>query len=509
MTNTTGSREPYGDELGALARAARVIGARARSIAFSLLLILLVLIVLMVGIYVASPSRKTASIPFRLEFQGAEEGTYPNELPFNVSEIVMTPILQKIFRQNGLEQFVSFDDFSDSVYVVESNPEMQRVANEYRSRLSDPRLGPVDRERIEREYQQRIESLGRSKYAINFTAREGTVNIPDELIEKSLLDILELWAEHAEMEKGVLRYQVPVLTSNILPSEVSSDEPLIALDWLRSKVIEIIRNIDVLRSVPGADVQRTRDGASLVEIRLNLEDLVSLRLRPLMNQFIASGSLGDRNQTILYFESQLSHNRHRMNEAEARVRALKQSLALYAEENRVGGSEESGTTRAETVMPQLGESFLDRLVEMARQPADLEFRKDSVEEITRASLEVIPYASEVDYYEELLGDVRRSSGGALTEDQRSRLARELESSNASVRSALDQVHAIYDLISTNLNSSNLLYRVTGPIRFDTLRSVSLRRLLLIALVIFLFSIPVTIFAVLIRNRISAENGELA
>ncbi|HWW62355.1 MAG TPA: hypothetical protein VN181_13365, partial [Thermoanaerobaculia bacterium] len=106
-------------------------------------------------IYLLSDGDRVTKLPFRLDFQGSTEGQYPNGLKFSPADIVSPPVLRKVFDENQLSRFVPFEDFSRSFVVLESNRAYELLALEYQARLSDPKLSPVDRERIEKEFESK------------------------------------------------------------------------------------------------------------------------------------------------------------------------------------------------------------------------------------------------------------------------------------------------------------------------------------------------------------------
>ena len=55
--------------------------------------------------YVWYPNQKTAQIGFRLLFEGADKGEYPNGTPFGPSDITSTPILEQVYKTNSVDMF--------------------------------------------------------------------------------------------------------------------------------------------------------------------------------------------------------------------------------------------------------------------------------------------------------------------------------------------------------------------------------------------------------------------
>src|SRR5437762_2310201 len=81
-------------------------------ILLSIASILLAYLIIAVAAYLFSPVQRVTSQPFRLDFEGAGKGEYPNRTKFNIADIINGPILTRVWKDNRLEEFVGFGDFS-------------------------------------------------------------------------------------------------------------------------------------------------------------------------------------------------------------------------------------------------------------------------------------------------------------------------------------------------------------------------------------------------------------
>src|SRR6266851_5651403 len=99
------------------------------------------------------PAERITTQIFRLDFAGAGQGEYPNKTKFNIADIINGPTLNRVWRDDHLGDYISFGNFSRSVFVLESNKQYDQLAAEYQAKLADPKLSPVDRERLQKEYE--------------------------------------------------------------------------------------------------------------------------------------------------------------------------------------------------------------------------------------------------------------------------------------------------------------------------------------------------------------------
>jgi len=387
-------------------------------IVLSLLTVLLLYAIVAILVYLRSPAQKSTSLPFRLEFEGANRGEYPNGTKFSTTEITATSVLLKVYKENDLARFMNFERFSRAIFVLESSQAYEALAREYQARLSDVKLNPVDRERIQKEYELKRASLSQSDYSLNFLSSKETGTLPASTVNKVLSDILKEWANYAATQKKALQYRVSVLSANIIqkPTGAEAADYILGVRILRSRIDKVLRNIEQINEIPGTELARTaKEQISLDEAKLRLEDIVRFRLEPLIGMIRAGGLVRNPASTVRFLEEQLTYDMRELKEAEERARVLREALSLYTQkppnvfaDTQTGPRNNDPSTRSgQTVMPQLGESFLDRLVNMTGELADREYRQKMVDEIKDAGLNTVPLLSLVQYDQQLIETVKK------------------------------------------------------------------------------------------------------
>ena len=175
-----------------------------------------IFVVAVLAAAVLLPVERLGTLEFRLLFEGASEGQYPNGTPFSSAEITSTPVLTEVFETNDLEPYGSYEDFKNSIFVLQSNRELELLSYEYQAKLAASGLSPVDRAGIEEEFQTRRDSLTDPRFSLNVRADERVAEMPPSLVSKVLDDTLATWARQADERKGALRYNIPVFSKNIL-----------------------------------------------------------------------------------------------------------------------------------------------------------------------------------------------------------------------------------------------------------------------------------------------------
>lgn len=474
-------------------------------------------IIIATAAYLLSPSQRITSQTFRLDFRGADRGQYPNGQKFATNEIVSTPVLLKVFQQNNVSRFLDFPEFSRALVVLESNRAVDALTRDYEARLSDPKLTPIDRERIQREFEVKLAGINKGHYAIHYMRDISGADIPEELVRKIVNDVLTEWAKHVASEQHVLDYRLSVLSPEVISAApIDGINPLINIDMLRARTLRARQNVYQMHGVPGAEVARTKgDGMSLGDIDVRLDEIVRFRLEPLSHR-VAAGRLDDRAETIRYLESQLAFDQRQLEAQRSVGEASRRALAMYLVSGEQalemplpipGGNGGTATpnSSAETVMPQLSDTFLDRLMQITASSMDNSYRQKLTDEYRLSALKVVPLQETVAYHQTMLGMARSN----VTSDVISReiVDQQIAATRDEVRTLVTKINEIYQVLSRNLNPSTELITRTGIPTTRVSRMISLRQLALYGVLIAFLALPLLVLLSLIHNRVREEDEE--
>ena len=461
---------------------------RYRSVIVAAVALVTVLFAIGVLVYrVRTPTERIASIQFRLLFDGAAQNRYPNGTPFSPSDIVGAPVVADVFAANDLKRFGSYDYFKQILYVQQASLAMSTLASEYQAKLADVKLSPVERAKLEEEWKNKRETLIDPVFSLSMRRSERFTEIPSSLAEKVLNDILETWAQQADLRKGALRYQVPILSAKSLTREnIASDDYLITADLLRTRAVRIVRSIDELEKLPGALTMRTsKEHVSLPEIRAMLEDSIRFDIEPLLGIIRSQGITKNAQQLALYASNAAFQIRLDKEEIEGRARALQAGLREYMSQSgaSVGSAAPRDGTRTngvemQTVMPQLSESFIDQLQQVFVRTSkdEIEYRRSLTNQLIEESKRATTFDRDLAYYEDLAKSVKgigaHSSGSPemikLIDDRTTKAF-------GLISKATDQLSEFYtELSAQNLGSAASLYVITGPFAQRDERSLSTR-----------------------------------
>jgi hypothetical protein len=452
-----------------------------RAIGLAMLTVIVVFLLAALVVSLSVPVERLGTLRFRLLFDGAEKGEYPNGAVFSSAEIVGAPVMTEVYRNNDLQRFGDYEDFKASMFILAANPEIEMLTYEYQGKLADTRLTPVDRARIEEEFTTKRAALVDPVLSLNLRRTERLISMPAELIEKTLTDTLRTWAEQADARKGATRYNVPVLSKDILDRRVIEREDyLVAIDILRSKTNRVIHTADLLGDLPGAQAIRTgQDKISLIEVRSNLEDVVRFKLEPLLDLVRSEGVTKNAHELRLYATNQLFQLRLERERSQALVTTLQDSLTAYTAQ-RLGGTSDgqsasgAGVSSAPAISPQLDRSFFDRLMEFSTAEDDQAYRRKLTDRIIKESERVATTEREAAYYEDLVQNLSTTSSRAIgTKDTVALITTRTAEAFDQVSKGIDQISALYDELSAqNLNPSTTVYAITEPFTLTTTRAVT-------------------------------------
>jgi hypothetical protein len=467
-------------------------------------------------LYLLAPGQVVTTQRFRLAFEGAAEGKFPNQSRFGTADITSGPILRRVYDQNQLAQFVDYGVFSRSVYILAANRELESLEAEFHARLSDPKLSPIDRDRIQQEFEMKKRSITNNEYAINYGRSLGVRSIPEPIVRKALRDILDTWADFAVNQQHVLEYQIAVLSPSVVANDGYDRGNIIeTLQILRSRARRVLSNIVLMAGLPGGQqVRSPKDSISLEELRIRVEELVRFRLEPLVITASASGLIDNRPLAVAFMEDQLAYDQRELNAQKRNADVRREALAVYeqrqsepppvkAQETKNAAAPPAG----EAVMPQLSDSFLERLVALSGRSADVVYRQHLVDEYKKAATDLVPLQQAVEYDQQVLQAVR--GGGPASVANRADVQAQIEAVRSELSTRIRQMNDLYLAISHNMTPSTQLFGATDPPSSRSMHAIDLTRLALYSLMLVVLAFSGAVILSLLHRRVVEEEEEKA
>ena len=447
-------------------------------------------------VYAFRPVHQELVITFRLLFTGVEKDQYPNGTHFTPADIVATPVLDEVYRRNALGQYIEFDDFKAAFAVIDSNPAFDRLRRDFAARFDDHRLQPTDRFQLEDEYANRVKAIPNNEFALVGTFdSQFTRSLPGNLKEKVMNDILKVWAGQSKA-LGTFKFDVNILSDNIVQEDALKDaDYLILTDRLRSIFARITKNLEDLGSLPGARLVRVGEHhISLGELQAAVQDSLNFRLSSIQGPIFAFGLYKNRTLAEIYVGEHLFQLQLEAQEIASQADSIQRALADYvASRPGSGRSQETvpsqGTGAPQTllggsnIIPQISDSFIDRVVNLSTQGVDVAFRQELSKQSIEIARKKAKNASDRQLYERMqvaISGTASATSGEHREEVLGVVAGQVGILIAELKSDLQNLQLLHQEISQRNLQPSMVYSIVLPFYQEPVSTVSMRIIGLLA-----------------------------
>jgi hypothetical protein len=357
-------------------------------LAFGLVGILLLGITLVAVSWWVSPATRVSSIQLSLGFLGAQDGQYPNQLPFSAEELIDPSVLRVVYDRHELQSWLDFSSFGSSVSISQSADNLRDILREYEGRLGDGKLAGPARQALEQEYRSRLRSAASTLFTLAWYEPGGRFpGVPAEVKTRVLADIPAVWAEQAIRSKQALVFasRLPGLNPRPPGNGGSELEAFAALDS-RARAME--EGLNLLEKLPGALQAALPDGTTLIDLRLRLRAFREQSLPAVQESLLTrAGSGGGVQRLEQALALQLKFRENRAQSSKDRLAALVDTYRDFlAGRPGAPGLTETGEPSALPGGP-LDEAFLSRLLGLAQGGADRGYLKKMLAEIEAARIQ--------------------------------------------------------------------------------------------------------------------------
>ena len=333
-----------------------------------------------------APVIRLMSVEVYLGFSGAQDGKYPNGLPFSPEDLLDPAVLRPVYDQHQLSPYIQFSDFQAALSISQESKDLMGVIREYEARLRDGKFSGPDRKIIETEYRSRLRNAASTLYILSWYENgKSPSRVSEEVKAKVLLDIPKVWANRVIETKQALLFSSRLLGVNpVSPSiRTSSLEFFSTLEAGTRAISEGLSSIDKL---PGAVQASLKDGTTMIDLHLRLRTFKEQTL-PSVQEFLLTQleSNGEIRRLQEAVELQLKFRESREEEAKLRLSALVDSYRDFLA-SRPGGPALSEEGDAISAGANLDEIFLTRIVRLTQGTPDATYLRKMVQEIEQARL---------------------------------------------------------------------------------------------------------------------------
>lgn len=501
-------RTEHNDEIDLLSLVRSILATRTH-----LIIALLVLTALFWSaislLNLVKPPINTASVTFYFTFKGAEKAEYPNESPFQPSDIIAPVILNKVYDQiNGLE-FIERDIFVSGFTISPYIPDIDLINAKYD--LDKKSLSQVELQQLQDQLRQEVNQASSSAATLQFTTTDSS--IPKELISHALKTVPNVWADHMVNNVGITEFDVTIFSEKVIDVDlIQSMDFLIAFEMLLDKTRLMRLNLDEVMKLPnGRVVQDSESKLTAPDLQKALSDAEKYRIAPLLTPIRNLGISRDPQIVELYFEDQLLELSRAKKLAENKRDNLENAFAIYVnnQAKKMGGSAASQGALGGSggVIPQFGSEFLDRIVDLTNSGVDIEFRQEMTDKQIKLSNELSEIESEVDRIREVLQalDTANGADGAIRELYVKKAETQLPLILTQLSEYFVISNRIYQTVSENAlgNTGSMFRFISDKVRFETaspiLNQNNMRNYLIAIFLTIVFVVPISMTRNALRN----------
>ena len=373
--------------------------AKYRILLFGLICFSLALVYSLGGIVV--DKTKYASLQVHFNFQGVENGSFPNGEKFSPQELISGSVLSEVYRNIDAPNFT----YSELVGAIHLAPNFNG-ADELKSVVT----GLLSKEKglTNAEYSEALsgytnEIVAQSKKNVILTI---DLNLFNGNLKKSsdlLSSIPKIWATNAIENRGVLVVSSP--TVNTLDNRIQADELLIQVNVLSDTHSLLSDSVSGLSgSLENRSISDPASGMSIADLRYKL-DLENKYRISILKELVVKNGVGVKNEAWYkgFRDARLGKLERERSSLERMVGVYEQALIEFnqqqynpADDTRSKGGGNAGTT---VYAPQYGEDVINRLLVLGSKMSDPEYRKSLLREKIDISTKLQKVITEINFYD--------------------------------------------------------------------------------------------------------------
>lgn len=262
-------------------------------------------------------------------------------------------------------------------------------------------------------------------------------------------------------------------TSLFNPELISDREYLIAIDMVQERIDLLRQDVAAIENQSsGATVTDPVSGLTAYDIVRKLDDLEMLMIDTLQAPIVELGISRDPNLVKLHYESRLAKMTRAREQLAAAARVIDKERARYS--GRSGASSDEVGTNADqslqpnsplgsgtTVIPQLGDGFIERLINLTEKGGDSKFRQQLTLEAIELQKRITEVDAEIDRMKQYLSRVSSEPAGVdfVRDKLENEYASEVDSKLPQAVSLLQQYVEITKRLALRLRYAQEIFEI--------------------------------------------------
>ena len=491
--------------------------------------VIFAVIIIVVGgiIFLSQTKYQISELDFSLNFKGVDKGQYPNGSRFSTNDIIAVTVLQKVYDDNKLEKYYKdFDTFQSDISVFKNDFKLVALRSEYAAKLANKKLTVEDRDKFESEFRRlKAGILANSNFNLVLSGHS-KVKLPSMLSSKVLNDTLKVWLNLAEREKGINKYRISLVTSDIISTtDIEDLDYIVGLDLLRETLKTVKADLNKVAGLPGSKlvtIDTDRGRTSLSDLKFKLNFVETFELAPLSGAIRSYGITKEGPLSMIYLKTKL-YDLERTRTAILAVRktyadTLKNYTNIQGSYDTIGKISRGQTTTgsASTIIPQFDGGFFDKIVSMAQQDANVKYRQKLTSDEISAALKSIDLDKEISYYSTLFEAFKKfkDKNSKDVTDNKELVSAEtlIKKKQIKILNSITQIikdtHRFYEKINEySLNPQSRFYNIKSYTSVS-IKSISIKKSAIIMILIWILLEVIMLGSVLLRNKITEETNKI-
>ena len=242
-----------------------------------------------------------------------------------------------------------------------------------------------------------------------------------------LLEVPASWATTSDIRtQETLGAPVALYSDQLFdPSQAAGLDYLIAIDLVRDRIGLVRSNVSSLGSAEFGEVTSDPEtGLSIRDVDRLLSDLDEYSIKQLSAPVLSLGIAKNPEVVRLYYNSRLQELRREKSTLESKAGVLEQAnqnyqgLTTSSPPSAIGSNAPNFPGGSSTVIPQFGDAFLDRIIELSQKGGDTQFRQDLLKQtvdLQRQAADIDAEVSRISEYINVFGSASREQTQANAE----------------------------------------------------------------------------------------------
>jgi len=455
---------------------------------FGIICLSLVFIYLLGGVIL--DKTKHASLQVHFNFQGVENGRFPNGTKFSPQELISGSVLSEVYGNITSPEF-TYPELVKAIHL-KSNFNGASELNSVVTQLLSKGKSLTAAEYSEAVLGYTNVVLAQSKKNVILTIDLSLFNGNLKSASDLLTSIPRVWASKAIEDRGVLVVSSPTVTR--LDKRILSGELLIQVNVLGDTLRLLSNSVrDLSNTLDNQSIKDPASGQSIADLsyKLDLEDKYRVSI---LKELVVKNGVGVNKQSWYrgFREARLGKLKRQKSSLERMVGVYEQALIEFNQQsnNPSGNYEQSASQPGTTV--QYGEGVINSLLTLGSKMSDPEYRKELLGKKIDISVELQEIITEIDFY----SGTSNQQTGKISPDEINTLITQSYSELEAIHLALLGILQVSNLSS--LDDRGELFDLVGSVQ-ESVSSNLTQKVGLKAILAFILGCMIGVVVVFIRR----------